>query len=163
ALLSFPPAVRIGLGTAPVDLRKSFDGLAEQVRHYRHNDPLSGPVFVFRNQRGDRVQLLYGDEDGFVLVYKRLEEGMFRWPPVAAEHLPDDAATLQRLVLELLASLHACQRDNEALPHRLDQLLRRLYGPRGERLNPNQRLLFAELVEGSDARAAPAPEPSAAP
>ena len=31
-MLNFPPAVRIWLGTQPVDLRKSFDSLAEQVR-----------------------------------------------------------------------------------------------------------------------------------
>ena len=84
-MLSFPPAVRIWLGTAPVDLRKSFDGLAEQVRHYLHNDPLSGHVFVFRNKRGDRVKLLYWDEDGYVLVYKRLEEGTFAWPAAAGQ------------------------------------------------------------------------------
>jgi transposase len=64
--------------------------------------------------------------------------------PTAAEHLPDDVATLRRLVLELLASLQQRDRDNEALRHRLDQLLRRLYGPRGERFDPNQLLLFAE-------------------
>jgi transposase len=46
-------------------------------------DPLSGHVFVFRNKRSDRVKLLYWDEDGFVIVYKRLEEGTFRWPAVA--------------------------------------------------------------------------------
>jgi transposase len=56
-MLNFPPAVRIWLGTAPVDLR--------------------------RNQRGDRLKLLYWDEDGFVIVYKRLEEGTFRWPAVS--------------------------------------------------------------------------------
>ena len=83
-MLNFPPAVRIWLGAAAVDLRKSFDGLAEQVRQHLHNDPLSGHVFVFRNRRGDRVKLLYWDEDGFVIVYKRLEEGTFCWPAVAA-------------------------------------------------------------------------------
>lgn len=83
-MLNFPPAVRIWLGTAPVDLRRSFDGLAEQVRQHLHHDPLSGHVFVFRNKRGDRVKLLYWDEDGFVIVYKRLEEGVFRWPAVVA-------------------------------------------------------------------------------
>ena len=82
-MLNFPPAVRIWLGTQPVDLRKSFDGLAEQVRQHMHDDPLSGHVFVFRNKRGDRVKLLYWDEDGFVIVYKRLEEGTFCWPAVA--------------------------------------------------------------------------------
>jgi transposase len=83
-MLNFPPAVRIWLGTAPVDLRRSFDGLAEQVRPQLHNDPLFGHVFVFRNKRGDRLKLLSWDEDGFVLVYKRLEEGTFRWPAVSA-------------------------------------------------------------------------------
>src|SRR5262245_40901045 len=83
-------------------------------------------------------------------------------PPAAAEHLPDDPATLKRMVLELLASLHESRRDNEALRHRLDLLLRRLYGPRGERFNPNQPLLFAETAPGPDTAPA-APTELAAP
>lgn len=79
-MLSFPPAVRIWLASAAVDLRRSFDGLAEQVRQHLAADPLSGHVFVFRNKRRDRVKLLYWDEDGFVIVYKRLEAGTFPWP-----------------------------------------------------------------------------------
>jgi transposase len=84
-MLSFPPAVRIWLATAPVDLRKSFDTLAECVRQQLHGDPLSGHLFVFGNKRRDRVKLLYWDEDGFVIVYKRLEQGTFGWPVVAAD------------------------------------------------------------------------------
>ena len=83
-MLTFPPAVRIWLAAAPVDLRRSFDRLAAEVRDQLHNDPLSGHVFVFRNRRGDRIKLLYWDSDGFVIVYKRLEAGVFRFP-VAAE------------------------------------------------------------------------------
>ncbi len=79
-VLNFPPAVRIWLGNQSVDMRRGFDGLAEQVRQHLQADPLSGHVFVFRNKRGDRVKLLYWDEDGFVIVYKRLERGTFRWP-----------------------------------------------------------------------------------
>jgi transposase len=71
-------------------------------------------------------------------------------PPSAAEQLPDDAATLKRMVLELLASLLEERRDKEALRHRLDLLLRRLYGPRGERFDPNQSLLFPEMASGQD-------------
>src|SRR5262245_5032650 len=71
-------------------------------------------------------------------------------PPTAAEQLPDDVATLKRMVLELLASLHEHRRDNEALRHRLGLLLRRLYGPRGERFNPGQLLLFPEMAAGQD-------------
>lgn len=54
------------------------------MRQHLLNDPLSGHVFVFRNKRGDRIKLLYWDEDGYVIVYKRLEEGIFRWPAVDA-------------------------------------------------------------------------------
>jgi transposase len=75
--------------------------------------------------------------------------------PPTAEHLPDDPATLKRMLLELLASLHQQQRDNEALRHRLHLLLRRLYGPRGERFDPRQLLLFADPLAGQDPSAAP--------
>jgi transposase len=83
-MLNFPPAVRIWLCTTPADMRKSFDGLADLVRQHLHNDPLSGHLFVFRNRRSDRLKLLYWDEDGYVIVYKRLEEGTFRFPVVTA-------------------------------------------------------------------------------
>jgi hypothetical protein len=80
-------------------------------------------------------------------------------PPTTAEHLPDYVATLKRMVLELLASLHERDRDNEGRRHRINLLLRPLYGPHGERLDPNQLLLFAEMAAGQDR--APAPTESA--
>jgi transposase len=83
-MLNFPAAVRIWLCGQAVDLRRSFDALAEQVRQHLQADPLSGHVFVFRNKRSDRVKLLYWDEDGFVILYKRLERGTFPWPSTQA-------------------------------------------------------------------------------
>ena len=82
-------------------------------------------------------------------------------PPTTAEQLPDDTATLKRMVLELLASLHQRDRDYEALRHRIDLLLRRLYGPRGERFDPRQLLLFAEMAAGQDTAPEPPPEAAA--
>jgi transposase len=79
----------------------------------------------------------------------------------AAEQLPDDVTTLKRMVLELLASLRDRDRDYEALRHRIDLLLRRLYGPRGERFDPNQLLLFAGPVASVNT-AAPAADPAEA-
>ena len=68
-MLNFPPAVRIWLGTAPVDLRRSFDGLAEQVRQHLHNDPLSGHIFCpgERNSKGRRrgPQARQGGPNGY--------------------------------------------------------------------------------------------------
>jgi transposase len=80
-------------------------------------------------------------------------------PPTAAEQLPDDLATLKRMVLELLASLHQRDRDIEGYRHRINLLLCRLYGPRGERIDPNQLLLFAEMAAGQDTAPSP-PEPA---
>jgi transposase len=79
-MLSLPLPVRIYLCTRHVDLRKSFDGLAQLVREFLGVDPLSGHLFVFRGKRGDRLKLLYWDRDGYIIVYKRLEIGVFRFP-----------------------------------------------------------------------------------
>ena len=79
---------------------------------------------------------------------------------ITAEDLPDDVGTLQRLVLELLASLQEERRDKESMRHRIEQLLRRLYGPRGERVDPNQLLLFVESMGEQDTAAEPPPTPA---
>ncbi len=59
-------------------------------------------------------------------------------------NLPDDPALLKAMLAEVLAALRASRQEGERLRERLDQLLRRLYGPRSERLNPDQPLLFDE-------------------
>lgn len=97
-MLNLPPSVRIWLATHATDLRKSFDTLAEVVRQQLQADPFSGHLFVFRNQRADRVKLLYWDEDGFVIVYKRLEQGSFRFPTATDAGVEIRAADLQMLL-----------------------------------------------------------------
>ena len=76
---------RIWLCTGPTDMRRSFDRLAEQARQVTHKHPQSGHLFVFRSRRGDKLKALYWDKDGYVLWYKRLEEGTFKVPKVAPE------------------------------------------------------------------------------
>ncbi|MBV9122115.1 MAG: transposase, partial [Planctomycetes bacterium] len=61
--------------------------------------------------------------------------------------LPDDPALLKAMLAEVLAALRASRQEGDRLRERLDQLLRRLYGPRSERHNPDQPLLFAEAAE----------------
>lgn len=74
--------------------------------------------------------------------------------PIDPEQLPDDVATLKAIIVELAASLSQEQRDNQALRHRLDLLLRRLYGSRNERFDPSQLLLFAQEVINATAATA---------
>jgi len=97
-MLSLPASVRIWVATRPTDLRKSFDTLAELVRQQLQLDPLSGQLFVFTNKRADRIKLLYWDEDGFVILYKRLEAGAFRLPRADEGRVRLRAADLQMLL-----------------------------------------------------------------
>jgi transposase len=73
-------SMRIWLCIGPTDMRRGFDRLAEQARTVTRQDPRSGHLFVFRSRRGDRLKLLHFDKDGYVLWYKRLEEGTFKLP-----------------------------------------------------------------------------------
>jgi transposase len=71
---------RIWVCTAPQDGRKSFDGLQAVVTAHLGKDPLSGDLYVFRNQRGDRLKILAWQGDGFSLYLRRLERGTFAFP-----------------------------------------------------------------------------------
>jgi transposase len=79
-MLSLALPGRIFVCTLPTDMRKSFDTLAALVQAHLDQDALSGDLFVFRSRRGDRIKLLWWDEDGYGLFYKRLEEGSFVLP-----------------------------------------------------------------------------------
>ena len=99
-MLSLPSPVKIFLCAQPVDLRRSFDGLAAIARDGLGKNPLSGDWFVFRNRRGDRLKVLMWDRDGLLLVYKRLEQGAFRFP-VPAPDAKSVQVTTQELSLLL--------------------------------------------------------------
>jgi transposase len=90
--------VRIWLATAPVDMRRSFDALAEHVRTVLSADPLSGHLFVFRNRTGQRVKILWWDADGYCLYYKRLERGTFQFPAAAGTSVAIGSDQLKRLL-----------------------------------------------------------------
>ena len=69
------------------------------------------------------------------------------------EQLPKDVTTLQDMVLELLTTVHHDRLDINELRQRIAMLLRRLYGPRSERFNPDQLLLFDDPPDGQDQQA----------
>jgi transposase len=65
-----------------VDFRKGAYGLAALASEVLGEDPFSGVVLVFRAKRADRVKILVWDDSGLALVWKQLQQGAFRWPPV---------------------------------------------------------------------------------
>ena len=73
-------AKRIYIACGHTDLRKSIDGLVAIVERTFHINPCDRNLFLFCGRRKDRIKALYWESDGFVLLYKRLEEGKYHWP-----------------------------------------------------------------------------------
>jgi len=75
-----PSSVRIFVCEQPQDMRRSFDGLSAAAREHLGEDPLSGALFVFINKRKNRVKVMWFEENGYCLLYKRLDQARFRVP-----------------------------------------------------------------------------------
>ena len=71
---------RIYIVCGYTDMRKSIDGLAAVVQQQFKMDPCTKSLFLFCGRRRDRLKALLWEEDGFLLLYKRLENGRFQWP-----------------------------------------------------------------------------------
>ena len=81
-------------------------------------------------------------------------------PPTSDPGLPDDPALLKGIARELLSTVREQQRRIDHLVHQIHQLTKRLYGPRADRLNPDQPSLFGD----PPAEVTPPPaEPAAVP
>lgn len=76
--------LRIFVCTVPIRMNFSFDGLMGLAQQTFDQDPCSGHLFLFFNQKRDRLKILFWDVDGFCIWYKRLEVGVFQLP-VATE------------------------------------------------------------------------------
>jgi transposase len=82
-MIGVPAGLRVMVATKPVDFRRGADGLVALVRETLGQDPFStGTLYVFRCKRADRVKIVAWDGSGLVLVWKRLEHGSFKWPPI---------------------------------------------------------------------------------
>ena len=62
------------------DMRKSIDGLAAIVQERFKLDLFSDSLFLFCGRSKDKMKALLWEGDGFLLMYKRLENGRFNWP-----------------------------------------------------------------------------------
>ena len=84
-LLNLAQDTKIYLACGYTDLRKQIDGLAALVIQSFGQDPCQNALYLFCGRRSDRFKALYWEGDGFLLLYKRLEEGKFQWPRTPSE------------------------------------------------------------------------------
>ena len=77
---------KIFIVTGYTDLRSGIDRLADTIRSYLGEDAIEADtIYLFCGRRTDRIKGLVWEEDGFLLIYKRLEAGTFQWPRSEAE------------------------------------------------------------------------------
>jgi transposase len=76
-MLSLPGSPKIFLFQGAIHMAKGFEGLCALVEKHFPVPVTSGAFFVFINRTRDRMKVLYWDNDGLALWYKRLEQGSF--------------------------------------------------------------------------------------
>lgn len=84
-LIRFPEDIRIFIACGYTDMRRQIDGLAAIVQMNFQLDPFQNSLFLFCGKKRDRMKALFWEGDGFLLLYKRLETGMFQWPKSTEE------------------------------------------------------------------------------
>ena len=81
-----------------VDFRKLIDGLSAVVEE-KGLDPFGKYLFIFCSRTRRRLKILYWDQTGFALWYKRLEKAKFPWPKSDAQDVIEmDAEKLRWLL-----------------------------------------------------------------
>lgn len=75
------PYKKVYIACGYTDLRYGIDGLASLIQNEFNLDPFDeGTLFLFCGRKKDRIKALLWEGDGFLMLYKRLENGRFQWP-----------------------------------------------------------------------------------
>lgn len=86
-MFGIPRGTKVFLYGKPCDMRKGFDGLYGLVQNEMQLDPMRGYLFVFINSPRTHIKILFWDQDGLAIIYKRLERGSFKRPTAHSQAL----------------------------------------------------------------------------
>jgi transposase len=70
----------LNLLVPPVDMRLGIDGLSIKVQELSGNSLYFGEAYIFSNRSRTRIKLIFWDDNGAVLLNRRLHHGSFIWP-----------------------------------------------------------------------------------
>lgn len=80
---------KIFIVTGYTDLRSGIDRLADTVRSYLGENAIEpDTLYLFCGRRTDRIKGLVWENDGYLLLYKRLEAGKFQWQEQNQKYVP---------------------------------------------------------------------------
>ena len=78
------------------DFRKGIHGLSSIVQEEMELNLFEKYLFIFCNSNRNGIKVLYWDDNGFALWYKRLEKEKFKWP----SHLKKESVSIDVKKLE---------------------------------------------------------------
>lgn len=84
-LVDFTRVKNIFIVCGRTDIRKGIDGLASIVQYEYNMDLYDNVIFLFCGGKSVRFKALYWDGDGFILLYKRINDGKLKWPRKSEE------------------------------------------------------------------------------
>ena len=90
------------------DMRRGIDGLAAIVMEQFHQQLNEESLFLFCGRRTDRIKALYFCGDGYILLYKRLNNGRFQWPRNEAELRLLDKPLMEGLSVDQRKAIRKC-------------------------------------------------------
>jgi len=79
-MIEFSEDMKIFVYTGHVDMRKAMDGLAMLVVETLEKNPQDKALYLFCNKSRDKLKGLFWHENGFMLLYKRMERDKFTFP-----------------------------------------------------------------------------------
>ena len=80
------------------DMRMGINGLINKVESEFHLNPYERNAFLFCGVMRNRIKILLWDGDGFLLMYKRVEKGTFKWPRSSSEAKEITVQQLEQLL-----------------------------------------------------------------
>jgi transposase len=91
-----PAGMAVLLAVEPVDMRRSFDGLALWVKTSLGREAGPGTLYVFVNRRRDMAKVLWRDGTGWCLLAKRLDERTVAFPANIVRRRSETAKSIAR-------------------------------------------------------------------
>lgn len=94
-MIGFDDVKALYLVVGITDLRKGIDGYAGIIKTQLNHEPTDHSMYLFCNRDHTKLKCLYYDGTGFWLLYKRLNQGHFKWRTI--EHKSVVSITEQQL------------------------------------------------------------------